>query len=111
MTSSLQRQEVRIPAIPLPSFPPPPPPPPVVFFPTLLAPGHLPACIQQTHTDLAGVFPLVIPQIPRVGRESCLLLDYEKKASERESNLPEVTQLGGKGPGRDGPDYPTFSRA
>lgn len=51
MTSSLQRQEVRIPAIPLPSSPLLAPP--VVFFPTRLAPGHLAAFIQQTHTCLA----------------------------------------------------------
>lgn len=66
MTSSLQRQEVRIPAIPLPSSPLAPP---VAFFPTRLAPGHLAAFIQQTHTC---VLPVVIPKIPRVGREGDL---------------------------------------
>ena len=70
MTSSLQHQEVRIPAIPLSSSPPPPP---VVFFPTRLAPGHfeacLLACVQQTIICLASVLPPIIPKIPRVGRE------------------------------------------
>jgi hypothetical protein len=67
MTSSLQHQEVRIPAIPSP-----PPHPLVVFFPTRLAPSRFPACIQQTHTCLAVVLPLVIPSFLRVGREEAL---------------------------------------
>lgn len=54
MTSSLQRQEVRIPAIPSPSSPAPS----SCFLPH--PPGSRPpslACIQQTHTYLAGVLP------------------------------------------------------
>lgn len=112
MTSSLQHQEVRIPAIPLSSSPPPPP---IVFFPTRLAPGHFDACLP------ASSRPLFVWQVSFLqsslrspgwgGRETGFLFDYEKTEPEKECDLPRVTQLGGKGPDRNGLDHPTFSRA
>lgn len=81
MTSSLQHQEVRIPAIPLPFSPPPPP---VVFFPTLLALGHLPACSQPTHTCLPVSFLQPSQRSSGWGgREPCLFFDYEKTELQR----------------------------
>lgn len=70
MTSSLQHQEVRIPAIPLSSSRPLLQlgcflPHPSGSRPLL---GLL-ACVQQTIICLASVLPAIIPKIPRVGRE------------------------------------------
>lgn len=81
MTSSLQHQEVRIPAIPLPSSPPPPL---VVFFPTRLAASHLLACSQSTHTCLPVSFLQPSLRSPGWGgREPCLLFDYKKSEPQK----------------------------
>lgn len=104
MTSSLQHQEVRIPAIPFPSYH-------LLGWFVPLPGCSPPSCLHAADPHLSdGALPLVVPCIPQsVEGGSSFLFDFWE-GTVRKSNLPSITLLG-KGPGRVAQLSAAFSRA
>lgn len=113
MTSSLQRQEVRIPTILSPSSSTLSSTPSSGCFLPHPTGSRPPPSLYPADPHLSGGCPswssLRFPGWE--GRELCFLFDYRKTASERESDLPKVTQLEGRALAGMAQIILTFSRA